>query len=92
MKPGNLRKLKVPNPAVRRKMRLKRQFWRALSGTARVFLFLRNPFRRRDTRAYRTRLAGDAAFGRREAPLRSAQGVFAEAKPRQKRLKTIAQA
>ena len=26
VKPGNLRRLKVPNPAVRRKMRLKRQF------------------------------------------------------------------
>ncbi len=26
VKPGNLRKLKVPNPAVRRKMRLERQF------------------------------------------------------------------
>ena len=40
MKPGNLRILKVPNPAVRRKMRLFACSLRALSDADRVFFVL----------------------------------------------------
>ena len=69
MKPGNLRVCKVPSPAVRRKMRLDFSFFARPGIGARFLYQFETLFQIEAARTYRTRLAGDASFGRCEGSL-----------------------